>query len=409
MTGEPSSGYRAALRDRVVRTLWLATASSSIGDYVGQGAMLLLAYDRSGDRVLGSAAILAFGALPALLTGVLAGGPLDRLPRGRALIGLHLVGAVAIALPVVIPGLPIVFLAAALLGAVRAGTAAVRSGAMADAVPDQHRGPLLALMSSTDQTSQVFGYLAGASMAALVGAESALLVDAASFLIGALLLTRLSFPPPRPRDRKPRPSEGMRDILGNPVLRFLGPLVWVSAAVSALPEALASGVAEQGDPLLPFVFAAAPAGQALTMLVVGRLPQMGKPSAQLIHLAWLSLAFGIAAQGRSPAWFVLANFLVGSGVAWSVGPQLAFVRLAPPERMAQITGTMIAVLITAEGLGAPLLAWLADQTSVATAYRVAGFLVLAAAVIGWVVKDRTTEAHLLDEDPTGALVRDRGT
>ena len=65
------------------------------------------------------------------------------------------------------------------------------------------------------------------------------------------------------------------------------------------------------------------------------------------HLAWLSLAFGVAAQGRSPAWFIVANLLVGTGVAWTLGPQLSFMRLAPQERMAQVTGTMIAVLITA--------------------------------------------------------------
>lgn len=396
----PDRGYLAALRHPLVRTIWFASAVSSLGDYVGQGALLVLAYERSGGRVLGSAAILAFGAVPALLSGGLAGSWLDRLPRRRALIGTQLLGAAAICLPVFVPGLAVVFVAAALLGAVRAATVAVRAGALADGIPDSHRGRLLALMGTTEQSSQVAGYLVGSGLAAAIGAAPALLFDAASFVVGAGLLLRAVFPPPRPRQRPASVTAGIRDIWSNPVLRLLAPLVWVTASVGSMPEALAAGVASQGDPWLPLVFAAAPAGQAATMLVVGRVEHFGRPSAQLIHLAWLALALGIAAQGRSPAWFVLGNFLVGSGVAWTMGPQLSFVRLAPPERMAQVTGTMIAVLIAADGLGTPLFAWLADRTDVSTAYRVAGFLVLVAALLGWAVKERTPLAHQLDDDPT---------
>ena len=401
MTGDQRATprYRAALRHPLVRTLWGASTISGLGDYVGQGALMILAFDRAGGRVIGSAAILAAAAIPALLSGALAGSWLDRLPRSRALVGCQLIGALAVVAPVLLPGLPIVFLAAAVLGAVRAATAAVRSAAMAEGIPEVHRGPLIALMSTSEQGSQVVGYLVGAGLAAFIGPAPALLGDAVSFLLGAAVLARASFPPPRPRDKRPPVTAGIRDILANPVLRILAPLVWVTATVGSMPEALAAGVADQSDPLLPFVFAAAPAGQVLAMIVVGRLRHMSKPSAQLIHLAWLSLAFGVAAQGRSPAWFIVANLLVGTGVAWTLGPQLSFMRLAPQERMAQVTGTMIAVLITADGLGTPLFAWIADATSVSTAYRVAGFLVLFAAVTGWFVKERTPQAVALDHEP----------
>lgn len=401
MTGDGTTtgqGYRSALRHPLVRRLWLASTVSGLGDFVGQGALMVLAYERAGGLVLGSAAILAAAAVPALFSGALAGSWLDRLPRGRALTGAQLLGAVAVVVPLLVPGLPIVFVAAGMLGAIRAATVAVRSAAMAEGVPDAHRGPLMALMSASEQGSQVVGYLVGSGLAAFVGAAPALLGDAASFLLGAAILSRAAFPAPAPRERRPPVTAGIRDIYRDPVLRMLAPLVWVTATVGSLPEALAAGVARADDPLLPLVFAAAPAGQVLAMVVVGRLPHFRRPSAQLIHLAWLSLAFGIAAQGRSPAWFVVANFLVGSGVGWTLGPQLAFIRLAPRKRMAQITGTMIAVLITADGLGTPLFAWIADRTSIPTAYRIAGVVVLVAALAGWVVKERTAQARALDAD-----------
>lgn len=400
---QDGAGYRAALAHPVARRLWIATAVSVVGDYVAAGALMILAFQRTG-LVVGPAAVFAVQAVPALLSGALAGSWLDRLPRGRALVLLQLVGAACVSLPVVADRLgnaddsvvP-VFVAAALLGAVRAATVSVRSGAMADAVPERLRAPLLGMMNTTEQTAQVVGYLGGTALAYRVGAELALLLDAASFVVGAVVLATLSFGPARARDRRPPLSAGLRDILGDPVLRMLAPLVMVTATVAAIPEALAASVASD-DALGPLVFAAAPAGQATAMLLMGRTERVARPSFQLTQLAWLALALGIAALGRSALWFAAANFLVGTGVAWSLGPQLTFLRLAPAERMAQITGTMIAVLVAAEGVGTPLLALLADRTDVGTAYRVAGAIVLVSALVGWFVKERTPAALALDEE-----------
>lgn len=392
---EPVTGYRAALHHPIARRLWVATAVSVLGDYVGLAALLLVAHDRAGG-VLGSATIFAVMALPGLLSGALGGSWLDQLPRDRAMVMLQLVGAGAISIPLFVGGLAPVLVAAALLGGVRTAMVSLRAAAMAEGVPDPLRGPLLALLNTTEQATQVLGFGTGTTIALLVGTSTALIVDAASFVVGAAVLAQLRLVAPQSRDRSPV-TAGIRDIFADPVLRLLAPLVWVTATVGSLPEALASGVARDSA-WTPIVFAAGPAGQAITMLIVGRLRQVGRPSVQLTHLAWLALALGVAALGRTPAWFAVSNLLVGSGVAWIIGPQLTFVRRAPRERMAQVTGTMVAVLIAAEGLGTPVFGAIAARTSVPTAYNVAGFLVLGAAVVGWVLKERTPAALALDDD-----------
>lgn len=398
-------GYRSALADPTVRRIWVATAVSVLGDYVAAGALMILAFRRTG-LVLGPAAVFAVQAVPALLSGALAGSWLDRIPRARALVLLQLAGAVSVSVPIVAPlvsgaadeSVVPVFVAAALLGAIRAAVVSVRSGALAEGVRHELRPPLLGLLNTTEQTAQVLGYLAGTALAYGVGAETALLIDAASFLLGAAVLSRLRLPHVERRERRPPLSAGLRDIVGNPVLRMLAPLVVITASVAAIPEALAAGVAEDGDPLAPLVFAAGPLGQAFAMLLMGRTESIVRPTFQLTHLAWLALALAIGAMGGSAGWFAATNFLVGTGVAWSLGPQLTFLRLGPPERMAQITGTMIAVLIAAEGLGTPLFALVADRAGVPTAYRLAGVLVLASALIGWFVKERTPAAVALDAE-----------
>lgn len=395
-TSGQGAGYGAALRVPLVRQLWTATAVSQLGDYVGTAALLVLAAERSGGLVIGPAALFAARGLPALLTSALAGSWLDGVRRDRAMVALQVLGAVGVLLPLAVPTLTAVYVAGAWLGVINAVHISVRAGAMAEGVPDLHRGPLIALNNSTDQTSQVVGFAAGGALAVVGGPSPALMVDAASFVVSALVLTRLRLPRPERRNARPPVLAGIRDILANPVLRLLGPLVWVTATVGAIPEALARSVSPEGSGWYPLVLAAGPAGQAVAMLVVGRLRELARPSFQLVHLAWLALALGIASLGTSPVAFAVSNLLVGSGVAWTIGPQLTFLRQAPPARMAQITATMLAVIIAAEGLGALALGALADATSPAGAYRGAGLLVLVAAVIGWIAKERSPQLAELD-------------
>ena len=405
--GPDSPGYRAALRDPLVRRLWAGYSISNVGDHVGQGALLLLAVDRTG-QALGAAGVLAVGIIPALLTGLVAGSWLDRLPRVRALVGLQLLGAGAICLPIIFPGIAVVYVTAAVLAIVRTGTTGVRSGAMADGVDDDHRGPLVALLSSTDQGSQVVGYLLGGTLYLALGTNVALLADAASFVLAAIVLATLRLPRPRTHaTERPGPAAGLRIIFNDPVLRLLAFLVVSTAAVGSLPEVLAPVVAGPDEPLRPVVLAAAPLGQALTMAFVGRIRQVRRPSVQLAHLAWLVLALAITALGRTPAWVAFGNLLIGSGIAWMVGPQLNFLRLAPPANMGQVTATMIALLAVADGVGSMGFARVADVTSVPSAYRLAGALLLVTAIVGWIVKERIPDAHALDRDQVPARDHDR--
>jgi MFS family permease len=405
-TGEPrpggsgagaATGYRLALRAPLVRRLWIATGASVVGDFIGQGALLFLAVDRTG-QALGAAAILAVGVLPTLLTGMLAGSWLDRLPRVPALVSLQLLGAVVICLPILADGIGVVYLTAALLAVVRTGTIAVRSGAMAEGLEDDQRGPLLALLSSTDQAGQVVGYLAGGALYLALGTTVALLVDSASFVAGAVVLATLRLPRASGSVERAGPTAGLRMIGRDPVLRLLAVLVVATGMVASLPEVLAPVVAGSDDPWRPFVLAAAPLGQTVTMMVVGRLPSVRRPSTQLSHLAWLVLALGITALGRSPAWVAFGNLLVGSGVAWLVGPQLTFLRLAPARNMAQISATMVALLAVSDGAGSLAYARIADVYGVPSAYRTAGVVLLVVTIGGWLAKERTPAALALDRD-----------
>lgn len=388
-------GYRNALRSSTVRRLWAASLASTLGDHIGLGALLFLAADRTG-YAIGAAAVLAVGVVPALITGLVGGPWLDRFHRGRSLAGLQLAGGAAICLPVLVGGVPVILVTAAVLAAIRVATVAVRSGAMAEGVEDERRGPLVAMLASTDQGAQVLGFLTGGALYVTVGADAALLLDAVTFAVGAAVLVGLRLPAPERRRTPPPPNAGFLDIWRHPVLRLLGALVVCSGVVASLPEVLAPSVAGPGDPLRPLVLAAAPAGQALAMTLLGRTAAIRRTGVQLAHLTALGIALLIATIAPSTLALCGANLLVGAGTAWILGPQLVFLELAPRARMAQITGTMVAGLAVADGLGSFALAGVADLFGIGWAYGSGGVVVLVAAAIGWRVRAATEEIGALD-------------
>ncbi|HEY3957841.1 MAG TPA: hypothetical protein VGM53_31115, partial [Streptosporangiaceae bacterium] len=97
--------YQDVFGHSLARRLVVADAISYLGDFVGLGALLLVAYDRSGGRPLGPAAVFGVQALPAVLVATGIGPWLDRIPRIKGLASLCLTGAAALCLPLIFGGL----------------------------------------------------------------------------------------------------------------------------------------------------------------------------------------------------------------------------------------------------------------------------------------------------------------
>lgn len=399
----PDRGYRAALKVSLVRRLVAATSASVVGDYLGVGALLVMAADRTGGLAAGSAGVFAAAVPMTVLVGVVGGRFLDRLPRVRSLVTIELFGAALICLPLVIDGPVIVYVTAALLAGQRTATGAIRQGLVAERVPTRHRGPLIALSNTIDQSAQVLGYATGAAIYLLISPAAALLLDSASFVVAALVL--LSIRTRRADERTPEETapvtalpSGLALVRRDPVLRLFTLLVLVTATVAALPESLAPSILPQEDGRTALLLASGPLGQAVTLAILGRTRIVARPWFQLGHLALLAAALAIAAVAPGVGGLIVGNLLIGAGVAWILGPQLTFLRLVPPARMAQVTGLMWAAIATSEGGGALAFGALADRTEPRIAYLVGGVLVAVATAVGALVARRSGAVRDLERD-----------
>lgn len=369
--------YRDVYSQPLAARLWLAASLSFVGDFVGLGALLLVAYDRSGGRPLGPAVVFAVQALPAVGVASAIGPWLDRIPRIGGLVSLSLIGAASLALPFIFGGLWPVLTTAAILGGSTTAFNSIRSGAIADGVPRDVRGRLLALISLSFQVSEVVGYFTGAIVAITIGVRPAMLADAATFILAALLLVGARVPRPARSGQRSSLTAGIRAIFNDPTLAVLTPVAWVGLTLGALPVTLATAALHgpyQG--WAPAAMAAAGAGLAISGTLVGRSSLPDRVLSQLWYIAAGGAAFLIAAGGLEldPRLLVVGNFLIGLGTGWNVATQTTFVLVIDPSRIANVTSVMIASVIALGGLGAVVFGAVASPLGVPVAYLLAGGL-----------------------------------
>jgi MFS family permease len=375
--------YGAVFTDPTAWRLWTAATISYLGDFVGLGALLLAGYDRSGGHPLGAAAVFGIQAVPAFAVSAGIGPWLDRIPRRAGLTVLSLVGAAAVSLPIVASGLWAVFVAAGLIGGIRTAFSSVRQGAIADGVPRDIRGRLVALATLSNQVSEVLGYLVGSTVALVIGTGPALGADAATFVVAAVLLAGLTLPERGPRDRGSM-TTGIRTIFGDRTLAALVPVAWIGLTLGALPQTLATTLSRTDRAWVPAALAAMAAGQAIAATAVGKTRLSERVPGEFWYITACGVAFMATAAGLSAdrVIVVAGNFAIGLGFGWVVAAQTTFIHVIPAERMAHVTSTMIGSVIVLEGVGAVVFGAVAGAFGVAAAYLLAGAMLAAAGLAG---------------------------
>lgn len=375
---------RARHRDqaqRVTRILLATQTVSEAGDFIGLAALILLAYGRSGS-VLDSAAVFAVRLVPAVLLGTVAGSWLDRPERRIGLVTLSLAGALAIGGVALRPTILLALVASAVLQGTRTASFSLQAAVVVDQVPPARRGPFFASSGVIFQSASVLGYVCGAAITTAIGPRVALELDAATFLVAALLLTRLPRVVPAARSRRPSAFGGVRSVLTLPVLRRLTPVVWIGAIGAFLPEALAPRIAHGAA--LPILLASMSFGALLTAFLAGRLGVLDRVTRQMVGAVLVGLGYlgGALVLALHAGWEALAvaNAFAGAAAVWQLGARTTFARFTPPAEMAQVEATMTAGISSAFSLGTLALAGVA-VVSLPLSYAAAGLPLVVVAVL----------------------------
>jgi MFS family permease len=395
--------HRARWRDvfghAEFRALFLAGVLSVAGDQLARVALSVLVFDRTESAGL-TALTYALTYVPDLLFGPLLAGFADRYPRRRVMIVTDLARAVLVA-AMAIQALPLVVVILLLVALQAFGSPfnAARAATLPVVLPGDHYVLGKAANDMVVQFSQVLGFGTGGLAVVAVGTSGGLLLDSATFLLSAALITcgvrRRPAPAHDAADTdEPRRSyfkdlaAGTSLVLRTPKLRALVALATV-AGFYVTVEGLAVPYADQiggGPEAAGLLLAASPAGAVAGMWLITlwpaerRMRLLGPLAlAACVPLVFCALKPGLAVT-------VVLWALSGMASSYHLPASAAFVQAVPDRQRGQAFGVASTALKSSQGLGIRAAGLLAEPFGASTALALmgaAGVLGAAAAGAAW--------------------------
>jgi predicted MFS family arabinose efflux permease len=387
----PRPTYRSVFAVSEFRVLFAAQLMYILGFEFEILGLSVLVYAQTRSAFL-TALAFSMGFAPQAIGGALFTALADRLPP-RIVIGTGLVIRAGPGLAIGLwPGCPVPAMLA--LVAVTATAAPVFSAAISGLLPEVFDGDRYVLARSvfslTSSGTQIIGLGIGGAVLAIVPARWLLLAAGLS-LVAAAVISRLGL---RPRPRQARPDLG-RGILGATVagnielfadrqVRGLLLAQWLPAwCVTGAESLIVPYAGSLGRPASAAgpLLAAMPAGMLLGDVLVGRFVRPGTrrrlafPLAAGMGVPLLALGF------RLP--LPLAGVLLlicGSGFAYQLGIQRAFLDSLPEGRRAQAFGLNSTGAMGGQGLTPSAAGGLALAVGAGPAMAIAGAVTILAAL-----------------------------
>src|SRR5579859_8038227 len=339
------------------RAVWLAMLLSVAGDQLARVAMTVLVYDRTRSPFL-TALTYAVTLLPWVVGGVGLSGLADRLPRRQVMITCDLARMVLV-LGMVVAGVAssaaalwamvaLLFLVTLLDSPFKSARAAL----VADILTGERYVLGTTVTQITFQVGTVLGFALGGVVVAALGTRAALLTDAATFGISALLLLLWVHNRPAaagggPAGRKQshwaEMAAGMRLVFGDATLRTLVLFGWL-VTFYVVPMGLAAPYAARfhGLPLAVgagLIFAAIPFGTAIGAFVLGRVARPDQRQRWMGGMAVGACAVLVLCGLRPSFPAAIAIFVVaGACAGYQLAANAAFVAAIPAERRGQAFG-----------------------------------------------------------------------
>ncbi len=340
------------------------------GDQLARVAVTLLVFNQTRSALL---AAIAFAAsiVPSFAGGLLLSGIADRRPRRQVMIACDLARALVVAV-MAVPGIPAGLLVALLFLVTMAGAPFIsaRAALYPDILPGDSYVLGTAVTLTTLQFAQVMGFAVGGALVGFFGVRTSLIVDAATFILSAVI-TRLwvrARPAPRSdpvpvgggagvqavrdgaavRDRaagRGGPAGGLRSglrlVFTSPALLVPMLFGWLSAFYN-VPEGIAAPLGRSlggGDVAVGLLLAAGALGASVGAVAFGRLVGPPRRLRWMSRLAGLSCAVLILFALRPPlpaALLILA--LSGLFDCYQLAANAAFVSAVPSGQRSQAFG-----------------------------------------------------------------------
>lgn len=345
---------RAAMERPGFRRLFWATATSMFGDSVMLLVFSIWVKELTGSN--GAAGLTFFWmVLPSLAAPVL-GGPIDRVRRRPLLVWGNVASAVVV-LPLLLvrdaSDVWIIWVVAFFYGISFIVLPAGLNGLLKELLPEDLLVEANGGLQTVREGFRLVGPLLGAGLYAAAGGWAVAIVDAATFLVAALLIARIVVaeqpPEPEPSHWRADLTTGMRHLVRDPVLQPV--LVGLAAMMLVIGFAEASIFAI----LDGFGLAATYAGILVTVQGVGAvvggltasrvIRRIGEPRAVLVSLLLIVGSLGLVAATSVLALLFASLVLLGYSLPLLLVALTTLVQVRTPQRIMGRVSTTLEVLL----------------------------------------------------------------
>lgn len=361
---------------------FVARACSFIGDGIAAVALILLVQGRHGTGVAVGSLLLA-QSLPRLL-GPLAGSLADRLPARRVMVGCDLGQAAVFTAIALLATPPLAALLVLVVGSACLQTLFSPAGAAAlpRLVDEADLLAANARFGSAFNLQVAVGPLLGGVLVAAVGIEEAILVNAASFLVSALLLAGVPQLAERVhtehRGVLAATREGLAYVWGHAVVRTICLALFFGVAFGAMDNVAlvflareTLGTSATGFGALNAAFGVGMIAGALLLVRGG----IGTDSA-VLFLGGLALSgLGLVLTGLAPALIFAIGFQalagIGNGID-NVAESTLLQQVVPAQLLGRVYGVVSTAAFAGVGIASLAGGALLDLTSPRVVFVVAG-------------------------------------
>jgi MFS family permease len=375
---------------------------NELGDSVGIVALAILVFDRTGDVAATSAFFIVGKFLPALLAPAITA-RLDQTALRRSLPAIYVGEAAAFAaLAFLAHGhfvLGLVLLLALIDGSLAITGRGLTRGAVGTVLePEGLLKEGNAMMNMGFALSSVLGAALAGLLVAEFGISTALLVDAASFLLIALILVTARGMPDAAAAQQPwreRLGDGLRFVRGHRPIRLLlaGQAVALVLFTLVIPIEVIYAKQSLGTTDAGFGILIASWGAGIVIGSLVYLLVRARSALTLIVVSTAAIGAGYLGMASAHTLLVACAFSLlggaGNGIQW-IAVVTAIQEVTPRDYQARVTGLLESLGAGMPGIGYLLGGTLAALGSPRTAYAAAGIGVLALVVVVLLGRSRIT-------------------
>ncbi|HEX4606134.1 MAG TPA: MFS transporter [Candidatus Angelobacter sp.] len=409
--------FGQVLRNRGFAALWLARFISSLGDWLAILPLFsLIAFQRHGSAPETAMVMVSF-IIPVILLGPVAGVFVDRWDLKRTLILCDLICAVLATLLAFSGELYQMYLLMAGISAVSCFLVPAQTATLPLILAERELLVANAISVQTLQLNQIFAPAIVGFALVWLGEKTCFYLDAASFLLSALLVSTIRIAP-RTASASVGKSvwgglkDGIRFIAAHSVARVLVLTIAIANGAVAIFEALFAvyvrDVLGGGSRMFGSVTSALGVGAILGAFVVARFAQqVSRP--RIINAGFLVQAASVLTLGALawPLTTLAASVGLGVGAAFVfLSAQTFALEEVPPEMLGRVTSTassVFAVVQLGSFIGSGFLAkWMGLRN---LCYAAVLLLLATAAAAGFLIRKRNALATIKSRSSRQASLR----